>query len=406
MTSEPRDLDAEIEASLEGVQNLQDLSATEEEAQRSKARRKDGSQTQTGTIVGITGRDVFVELGPRVQGVANLSEFDETPEIGQSFEFTMRGREDDLWVLSRRDAMALAAWNDLQVGSAVKARVTGQNTGGLELKIGPGSAFMPASHVALGRVEDLSSMLGQTLLCQVIEVDAKRKRVVVSRRAVLEAERAEARAGAADSLSLGGIVRGKVVRIEPFGAFVEIGPGLEGMVHVSNVSRKRVEKLEDVLQVGQEVEAMVLKVEDGGKRIGLGMKQLEPDPWDEVSHLFHEDQTVEGKVTRIADFGAFVEIGPGIDGLLHISQIQAERVRRVQDVLKVGEEVTVRIKEIDPAARRISLTRLAEGGATIGSEDAADAGAVREAISRSSNQSPLGTNLGDLFKKALGDKQK
>lgn len=397
------ELDAEIEASLEGVQNLQNLSSTAEEAERT-ARKKQDQETRTGTVVGIDGRDVFVELGPRVQGVANLSEFDEAPKVGDSFEFTMRGREEDLWVLSRRDAQAIAAWNELVVGSAVKARVTGQNTGGLELKIGPGSAFMPASHAALGRVEDLSSMLGQTLLCQVIEIDDAKRRVLVSRRAILEAERDQARAGAAESLSVGGVVKGKVTRIEAFGAFVEIGPGLEGLVHVSNISRKRVEKVDEVLKVGDSIEAMVLKVEEGGRRIGLGMKQLEPDPWDEVPHLFHDEQIAEGKVVRLMEFGAFVELAPGIEGLLHISQIQPERVRRVQDVLKVGDEVSVRIQSIDHAGRRISLSRLADNGAMLGSEEAADAGAVREALNEASSQQPLGTNLGSLFKKALEGK--
>jgi len=356
-----------------------------------------------GTIVGITGRDVFVDLGPRVQGVANMSEFDDAPEVGQTFEFTMRGREDDLWILSRRDAMAVAAWNDMQVGSAVKAKVTGQNTGGLELKVGPGSAFMPASHVALGRVEDLSTMIGQDMLCQVIEIDRSKNRVVLSRRAVLEAERAQARAGAVDALAPGALIKGKIMRIEPFGAFVQISPGLEGLLHVSNISRKRVEKIEEVLKVGQDVEAMSLEIKDGGKRIGLGMKQLEPDPWDEATTLFHDDQEIPGTVVRLMEFGAFVEVHPGIEGLLHVSQIQRDRVRRIQDVLSVGQEVTVRVQSIDPVARRISLTRLTDSGAELGSEEAGDAEAVREVLDQTSNQGALGTNLGNLFKRALGD---
>lgn len=395
-------IDAEIEAALSGM-NLQDIDGSSPET--TTARKSTDKNIQRGTIVGVTGPDVFVELGPRMQGVISVSEFDKTPEAGETYDFTLRGQEDGLWLLSRREAKELAAWDEIEVGSLVKARVTGVNTGGLELKVGPVSAFMPASHVSLKREDDLSAFLNESMLCQVIEVAKERKRVVISRRAVLEDERNQARAGAADALTVGSVVRGKVTRIEKFGAFVEISAGLEGLVHVSNLSRQRVEDVSEFLKSGQDVEALVLDIKDGGKRIGLSMKALEPDPWDEARDRYHEGTMIEGKVVRIADFGAFVELEPGIDGLVHISQLSRDRVNRVQDVVKDGETFPVRVLSIDHSSQRISLSRLDENGALLGSEEAADAGAVRDMMNQSQSQSSgLGTNLGNLFKKALEDK--
>ena len=282
-----------------------------------------------------------------MQGVCPLAEFDAKPEVGERFRFMLRGREDDLWLLSMRAAKELAAWEQLEVGSRTKARVTGQNQGGLTLKIGAHEGFMPMSQVSVRRDVEGSEMLGQTLVCEVMEIDRSRNRVLLSRRRVEESERMEAIAEKVGGLEPGAKMSGKVMRIEPFGAFVDIG-GIEGMVHVSQISRQRVEKIDEVLKVGQQVDVMVLELKEGGKKISLGMKQLEPDPWDEVPHKLNIDGQVTGKVTRLMDFGAFVEVLPGVEGLLHISQISTERVVNLQKVLTIGEEVTVRVTSIDP----------------------------------------------------------
>jgi len=397
MSPDPNNpIDSEIEAALAGI-DLQALDATDSPSGGSG---KPGSKLQRGTIVGVDAKDIFVDLGPRKQGVISASEFDEPPQVGDTFEFTVGREEEGLLLLSRREAKELAAWDELEIGSLVKARVTGVNTGGLEMKIGPLSAFMPASHASLQRVEDLGTFLGQSFLCQVLETDRSRKRVVLSRRAVLESERSQARAEAADSLSVGSVVRGKVTRLEKFGAFVEIAKGLEGLVHVSNISRKRVEDIEEVLKTGQDVEALITEIKEGGRRIGLSMAALEPNPWDEVPDKYHEGTIVEGKVVRVADFGAFVELESGIDGLVHVSQFSRDRINRVQDVVKQGDSFPVRVLSVDVHAQRISLSRLDEHGALLGTEEAADAGAVREMI-QGSQHGKLGTNLGDLFKRAM-----
>ncbi|MEM7515818.1 MAG: S1 RNA-binding domain-containing protein [Planctomycetota bacterium] len=404
--SDERPLDAEIESALADI-NLQEVDLPPSKSGGAAGRPAQGAKggagerLMPGQIVEVRADDVFVELGPRMQGFLPAAEFDEPPTVGETMNFLLRGREEDnLWRLSLRGAKELAAWNELEPGSHVKARVTGQNTGGLELAIGPGKAFMPASQVALQRVEDLSSMLGETFVTKVIEVDKSRKRVVLSRRAILEAELHEARAQASEHLQVGQTIRGKVTRIESFGAFIDLGGGLEGLAHVSNLSRQRVEKAEDVVALGQEVEAMVLDIKEGGRRIGLGMKQLEPDPWDHLPPGVSEESVMQGKVTRIAEFGAFVELSPGIEGLCHVSQLGlGGGRRRTEEAVSVGQEISVRIVSIEPDRQRISLSTLDRRGAKIGSDEAVDEGMLREAMDQ--QQKPLGTNLGSLFKKAL-----
>ena len=264
---------------------------------------------------------------------------------------------------------------------------------------------MPSSQVALERDADLSSFIGRTLTCEVLEVDRARTRCVLSHRRVEERERLQALQDNLGKLHAGMTLTGKVTRIEPFGAFVDLGGGLEGLIHVSNLSRKRVENPRDVVSEGQDVQVKVLEIKEGGKRIGLGMKQLEPDPWDDVAGRFHVDALVTGRVTRIADFGAFVELEPGIEGLLHVSRLGAERVRRVGDVLKAGDEVSVRVEAIDVPGRRLSLTRLDARGAVIGSDDAVESDVIESALAKPGDEG-LKTNLGSLFKKAMDKRGK
>jgi small subunit ribosomal protein S1 len=391
----------EIDDALEGV-DLQNIDESASGAARKTASNRGERDThlKRGTIVGISGDDVFVELGPRMQGVVSRREFDETPAVGAAFDFTLHGREDDLWKLSRRAAQELTADDDIEPGSLVKARVTGQNTGGLELKVGSSPAFMPASQVALRHEDNLSVYLGQTLVCLVLEVDRERRRVLLSRRAVLEKERESELSDALGKLASGQVVKGKVVRIEPFGAFVNLGGGIEGMVHVSNLSRRRVESPGEIVTLGQEVEAKILEIKENGKRISLSMKELEPDPWVEVGARFGADMVVTGRVTRLMEFGAFVELAPGIEGLIHVSQLGKERVRRPSDVVKVGQDVSVRIVAVEPGRQRISLSRLDSRGAVLGSDEAVDSSVIDEAMQKNVSK-PIGTNLGNLFKSAF-----
>lgn len=346
------------------------------------------------TVAGISGSDVIIELGPRVQGAVSMLEFDEPPVLGSALKVVPTGKEETLWLFSSKKARSLASWEEMELGSLVKGKVIGVNKGGLELKVAGVNAFMPASQIALNHVEDLFAYVGQTMLAEVKEMDREKGRIVISRRAVLMLERQAKTEEAVGGLVEGAVMSGKVTRIEAFGAFVDLG-GVEGLLHVSNISHKRVEDPNDVLSKGQDVRVMLLKIEDGGRRIGLGMKQLEADPWDEAVERLREDTVVEGKIVRVQDFGAFVELLPGVDGLLHVSQLGQGRVNRAGDVLKVGEELSVRIESIDPLARRISLSRLDSRGAVLGSDEAVDGADINSVID--SGQGSLGTSLGSLF---------
>ncbi len=395
-------LSKEVESALEGI-NLQEL----DDQGRPPTRGASAAARRLvkGTVAGISGDDVIIELGPRSQGVIRKTEFESLPKVGEVFEFSMHGMEDGLHTLSRKEAKVLAAWDELAVGSRVEARVTGQNTGGLELRIGPVAAFMPASQVSLSREENLAQFIGKNLECEILELDGGKKRVLLSRRKVLEEAREDARKDAVGGISPGQLVTGKVTRVEKFGAFVDIGGGVEALLHVSNISRARVENASDVLKSGQQVRAMVLEIKDNGKRIGIGTKQLEADPWDEIASRVGVGQLMQGKVVRLMEFGAFVELLPGIEGLLHVSQISKERLRKVQDALKVGESVSVRVMTVDPKLKRVGLTRFDERGALIGSEDAVEGTVIQEMLDKQAG-GKVQTNFGSLFKKALEQKKK
>ncbi|MFT5197925.1 MAG: small subunit ribosomal protein S1 [Planctomycetota bacterium] len=404
MSSDPNQnhLDKEIENALSGV-DLQNMDMPQASGQPTGGRG--GPRLYEGIVAGVSGTDVIVELGPRMQGACSLEEFETPPTVGDKHRFVLHGQEDGLWIVSMRAAQELAAWDDLEVGSLVKARVTGQNQGGLTLKIGKNEAFMPSSQVSTDRDEDISTHLGSTMTAEVLEIDRSRNRVLLSRRRVQEAEQMESMKEAAGSLMPGTILTGKITRIEAFGAFVKLPGGIEGLLHVSNISRQRVENVADVLNVGQELQVKVLEIKDGGRRIGLGVKQLEPDPWDDVQEKYREDSVVTGKVTRITDFGAFVELEPGLEGLLHVSQLGRERVNNVGAVVSMGEEVSVRISAIEPGSKRISLSKLDARGAVIGSDDSVDSSVIDEVLAKPT-QGSLGTSLGDLFKKAMDPSKK
>ena len=371
-----------------------------------RARPRTESPTQKGKVTHLEGNQVFIELSPKVHGVIAVEEFLEPPSAGQEFDFSLENiNADGLWNLSRTAARIQETWGKLKEGALVEAKVIGENTGGLELKIGPVTAFMPTSQIAIGAT-DAKQFFGKTIECEILEVNRKRRRVVLSRKAIEFKQQREERRKAAEALAEGDVVTGKVERLEPFGAIVDIGNGLSGLLHVSNISYQHVKDPASVLNPGQEVQVKILELKKGGKRIALGMKQLETDPWDLVDAEFSVDSRHAGKVTRTADFGAFVQMSGGVEGLLHISQLSPQRVEQVSDAVQVGEEVQVRVLSVDRAKKRISLSRLNQKGALIGSEDDVDAAVEMDEPGESFD--PLrappkerGTNLGDVLRRAL-----
>jgi len=354
-----------------------------------------------GTIVGIDRDDVFVELGPRMQGVLSLRRFEEPPALGEEHDFTLLGQEEGLWALARVEEGLVASWRTMEVASWVQARATGTNPGGLELKIGPLHAFMPKSETGLARDESARILVGTTLTCEVIEIDRERQRVLVSRKRVLKKQRESERTREAGRLAPGTVIQGRVHRLEPYGAFVRFGAGLEGLIHISNLSDERVEHPSVLLRRGQTVEAKVLTIRRGGKRIGLGLKQMHESPWKALERTHSPDQIVAGRVVRAQDFGVFVRIHEGIEGLLANSATGYPPGRRARDVLRVGQELVCRLVEMDVEEERLSLSLLHVDGSRVQPEELLTPEARAALQASEAPEEGAHTNLGRLLEQAL-----
>jgi ribosomal protein S1 len=353
-----------------------------------------------GAVVGTYGDDVFVELGPRMQGVISRRELPVEPKIGDEFDFTLRGQEQGLWVLALRETKVLDTWESMEVGSLVQAHVVRVAPGGLELKIGPLHAFLPKSQTGLPRDEAPLGLVGKNLAVEVLEVDRERQRVVVSRKVVVQRERESERQRQVGALKPGQVVQGRVTRLESYGAFVTFGRGLEGLVHVSNLSHERVEHPRDLLREGQVIDLKVLHVKAGGKKIALGLKQMTESPWQHLERIHYVDQIVEGRVSRVLDFGAFLTIEAGVEGLLPRSQMGLAPEQSVRSLLTAGQKISVRIQALDCASERLSLSLLHRNGARIGPEEAADAASFAE-ILRADPGRGLLTSFKNLLQRAL-----
>jgi small subunit ribosomal protein S1 len=319
----------------------------------------------SGRILSISGPDVFVDIGGKSEGVLPLDEFepDEPPTVGQTLSLVPHGfdRESGLMRLSLREAKLQADLETIRVGDIVKGRVTGSNIGGLELRVHGARGFMPMSQVDIHRHEDFGGFMGRWLECEVTEVDRRGKRLVLSRRKILEREREEERRQLRFQLAEGQVRKGIVRRLADFGAFVDLG-GIDGLLHISDMSYARVNHPSEVVKEGDEIEVKVLKVDLVKDRISLGTKQLAADPWTMVEGKYRVGETVEGTVTKLMDFGAFVQLEPGIEGLIPISEMSwTQRVRHPKDVLNVGDAVRVAILGVAADKRKISLSLKALG---------------------------------------------
>ncbi len=350
-------LQRELDEALDGM-SLDQIIDAEEAAE--KGARGTGQGVRKGRVVAIQGDDIFVDLGGRSEGVLPAAQFAEEPlpEVGQIVEVTIEGYDqaDGLLVLSRQGAVMAAAWETIEEGQVVEGRVTGENKGGLELDIQGIRAFMPISQIEMFRVEGLKDYLNQRLRCQVTEVDRAEKNVIVSRRALLEVEAEEKREEMFNSLIEGQTVMGVVRSIMPYGAFVDIG-GADGLLHVRDMSHARVEDPKEIVKEGQKIEVMILKIDREARKIGLGLKQVMPDPWTGAETKWPVDEVVAGRVTRLADFGAFLELTPGVEGLIPISEMSfAKRIKHPSEVCNVGDVVKVRVMNVDTEKKRISLS--------------------------------------------------
>ena len=360
---DPQDLD-DAQLKRELADQVGDLSAQELERHMLAASPttpdEDARGRISGRIVSINGPDVFVDIGSKSEGVIPLDEFepDEPPSVGQALNLVPQGfdRDSGLMRLSLREVKVQADLESLRIGDVVKGRVTGSNIGGLELRVHGLHGFMPMSQVDLVRHEDFAPFIGHWLECEVTEIDRRGKKLVLSRRRVLERQREEERQQLRFQLSEGQVRRGVVRRLADFGAFVDLG-GIDGLLHISDMSYGRVNHPRDIVKEGQEIEVKILKVDLVKDRVSLGMKQLLTDPWTGVGNKYRASDTVEGRITKLMDFGAFVELEEGVEGLIPISEMSwTQRVMHPKDVLKAGDSVRMSVLAVNADKRKISLS--------------------------------------------------
>jgi len=354
------DLEADFAAAVEGVA-IDDLLEAQA-AIRAEAALEPGARI-TGVVLSIGADTAFIDLGGRRQGAMKLAGFlergEDLPAPGQAVDVSVgsRNEEDGLYeVAPANRAVAVEDWSQLEAGMVVEARVTAANKGGLECEVAGLRGFMPASLVSTWRIENLEEMVGQTLESLATEIVPAARRLVLSRRAVIEKQAAEAKATMLETLEPGTELEGIVRSVRDFGAFVDIGNGVEGLVHVSELSWDRVADAGDLLQPGQKVGVVVKKIDRQTGKIGLSARDLVESPWKRAGDRYHVGATVRGAVSRIAQFGAFVKLEPGIEGLVHISEIATRRIRSVADVVKEGEQVECRVLAIDPENQKLSLS--------------------------------------------------
>ncbi len=332
-----------------------------------------------GTVVRVDKDEVLVDIGYKSEGVIPVSELSIRRNVNPADEVSV-GEEIDALVMTKEDAegrLLLSkkrarfelAWKAIEgaaeSGVAVTGRVIEVVKGGLILDLGV-RGFLPASLVDIRRVQDLDEFMGTELRCKVIELNRSRNNVVLSRRAVLEDERKEMRQAILDRLNPGDVVEGTISNIVDFGAFVDL-EGMDGLIHISELSWSHVNHPSEVLEIGQNVNVKVLDIDRDRQRISLGLKQTQTDPWQQVLDHYQEDDVVEGRVTKVVTFGAFVEILPGVEGLVHISELAAHHVENPREVVSQGDPVNVLILEIDGERRRLSLSlkRVEEGAVPV-----------------------------------------
>jgi small subunit ribosomal protein S1 len=332
------------------------------EYEQSHSRKSEpGSQRREGTVIALTADSVVLDIGFKTEGVLPLTAFpaDKPPKPGDRVQVTIKGRDPEgYYELTRGKVERPTDWASLEKAFAEKSTIIGTVTGvvkgGLSVDIGV-RAFMPASRSGTHDASELEKLVEQEIRCRIIKLDVADEDVVVDRRAIAEDEERAGKERRYSELKEGDTVHGEVRSLTDYGAFVDIG-GADALLHVGEISWRRVNKPSDVLSTGQQIEAVIIKIDPDKHRVAISMKQLQPHPWDAVAEKYKAGDRVRGTVTRIADFGAFVELEPGIEGLIHISEMSwAKRVRNPSDIVKPGETVEAVILGVNAAERRISL---------------------------------------------------
>jgi len=322
----------------------------------------EGGKQIEGTVVAVSAESVFVDIGYKTEGILPLAIFQsagESVEPGSKLLVTVKGRDPEgYYELSRLKIAQPKDWSSLEKAFADKAVIAGTVTsvvkGGLTVDVGV-RAFMPGSRSGARDAAEMGKLVGQEIRCRIIKLETEDEDIVVDRRAVMEEEERSTKELRYAAIKEGDIVSGTIRSLADYGAFVDIG-GVDGLLHISDIAWNRISKPTDVLTQGQQIEAKVLKIDPAGHRISLGLKQLQPHPWDAVTGKYNQGERIRGAVTRVTDFGAFVELEPGVEGMIHVSEMSwAKKVRKPGDLLKPGDTVDAIILGINLPERRISL---------------------------------------------------
>ena len=367
--STPSDSLKEVVTRMSELENMDLAPKTEEEAKNDFMAEVDATlvrirpgQTVTGTVVQITEDEVCVNIGYKSDGLIKRSDLvDQDAKLGDEIEVEVVKVNDGEGnvLLSQKNIVNRKAWDALmakyEAGEYIEAVGKDAVKGGLIADASGIRAFVPASQLSQHYVEKINEFVGKEMKLKIIEVDEKKKRVVASRKAVVAEEAAARKKEAWANLEEGVVIHGIVRRLTEFGAFVDVG-GVDGLIHITDLSWGRIKHPSEVVKPGQEVDVKILSLDHERERIQLGYKQLQPRPWDNATERYPEGSIVEGKVVRITDFGAFVELEPGLDGLVHISQCSLNRVAKVEDAVQVGQVVRVKVQSVDTEKRRIGLS--------------------------------------------------
>jgi len=366
----PKSLDDEIAEAMGGDSFDQLMAGQMGTSEDDSSDELEPETRRRATVMRINGDDVFFSLNVRNEGVASLKQFKSPPEIGQMMDVVVArlNAEDGLYeVAIPGAAVSVADWSDINEGSVVDARITGSNTGGLEAMINGIRGFIPASQIALHRVENFGDYVNQKLQCVVTEANPERKNLILSHRALLERAREAEREEKLKQIAVGQKHKGTVISLKDFGAFVDMG-GIEGLVHISKMSWDRINHPSEVLEAGQQIEVTIEKIDEESGKIGLSYRDTQANPWDSVDQNYPVGVPAKGVVTRIMEFGAFVKLEPGVEGLIHVSELAHHRVFKVGNVVKQGEEVEVKVTSVDRESQRIGLSLKAMGPAPVKEE--------------------------------------
>lgn len=321
-----------------------------------------GARQLEGVVVSLDAESVYLDIGFKAEGILPCTAFENNAEgvtPGDKFPVSVKGRNlEGYYELSRLRVTLPTDWASLEEAfvqkSAVVGIVTGVVKGGLNVDVGV-RAFMPASRSGVRDAAEMEKLVGQEITCRITKLDVTDEDVVVDRRVILEEQARSLQQDRYSELKEGDIVSGQVRSLASYGAFVDLG-GIDGLLHVSDISWSRVNSPEDVLIVGQQLQMKVLKVDPENSRISLGLKQLQPEPWHAAAEKYKVGQRITGTVTRLMDFGAFVELEPGIEGLIHVSEMSwLKKVRKPSDILKPGDTVDAIVLSVSAGERRISL---------------------------------------------------